>query len=88
MCLRALHDALVKPMPEGPMTPCLATRWTESADGLTYDCELRQGVTFHNGDPLTAEDVQFRPTVSLEVVSLVARSCGYYRGQIEPRATP
>jgi peptide/nickel transport system substrate-binding protein len=59
MCLRALHDALVKPMPEGPMTPCLATRWTESADGLTYDFALRQGVTFHNGDPFTAEDVQF-----------------------------
>ena len=59
MCLRALHDALVKPMPEGPMAPCLATRWTESADGVTYDFELRQGVTFHNGDPFTAEDVQF-----------------------------
>ena len=41
------------------MSPCLATRWHESADGLTYDFELRQGVTFHNGDPFTAEDVQF-----------------------------
>src|SRR2546427_13212949 len=27
-----------------------------------------------------------RPTVSLDVISLVASSCGYYRGQIEPRA--
>jgi ABC-type transport system substrate-binding protein len=26
---------------------------------LTYDVELRQGVTFHHGDPFTAEDVQF-----------------------------
>ena len=59
LCLRALHDALVKPMPDGPMSPCLATKWYESADGLTYDFELRQGVTFHNGDPFTAEDVQF-----------------------------
>ena len=41
------------------MSPCLATRWSESADGLTYDFELRQGVKFHNGDPFTAEDVQF-----------------------------
>jgi peptide/nickel transport system substrate-binding protein len=57
--LSAMHDALVKPMPEGPMTPCLATQWRESADGLTYDFALRQGVTFHNGDPFTAEDVQF-----------------------------
>ena len=59
LCLRALHDALVKPMPDGYMAPCLATQWHESADGLTYDFELRQGVTFHNGDPFTAEDVQF-----------------------------
>ena len=59
MFLYALHDALVKPMPDGPMTPSLATRWSESADGLVYDFELRQGVKFHNGDAFTAEDVKF-----------------------------
>jgi peptide/nickel transport system substrate-binding protein len=59
MFLYAMHDALVKPMPAGPMTPCLATQWSESADGLAYDFTLRQGVKFHNGDPFTAEDVQF-----------------------------
>lgn len=59
MCLYAIHDALVKPMPDGAMTPCLATKWTESEDGLRYDFELRQGVKFHNGDPFTAEDVKF-----------------------------
>src|SRR6266581_5412439 len=59
MFIYAMHDALVKPMPDNPMSPCLATRWSESADGLTYDFELRQGVKFHNGDPFTAEDVQF-----------------------------
>jgi peptide/nickel transport system substrate-binding protein len=59
MFLYALHDALVKPMPEGPMTPCLATQWQESADGRSYDFVLRQGVTFHNGDPFTADDVRF-----------------------------
>ena len=46
-------------MPDGQMSPCLATKWSESADGLTYDFELRQGVKFHNGDPFTAEDVKF-----------------------------
>jgi peptide/nickel transport system substrate-binding protein len=45
--------------PDGQMSPCLATSWQESEDGLTYEFELRPGVTFHNGDPLTAEDVQF-----------------------------
>lgn len=59
MCLYALHDALVRPTPEGQMSPCLATSWRESEDGLTYDFELRRGVKFHNGDPFTAEDVKF-----------------------------
>ena len=44
--LYALHDALVKPMPDNPMAPSLATAWQESPDGLTYDFQLRQGVTF------------------------------------------
>ena len=59
MFMYAMHDALIKPMPGNPMAPSLATKWSESADGLTYDFELRQGVKFHNGDPFTAEDVKF-----------------------------
>ena len=55
----ALHDALLKPMPGNPMAPSLAEAWTASADGLTYEFRLRRGVTFHNGDPVTAEDVKF-----------------------------
>lgn len=39
--------------------PLLATDWTISEDGLNYTFNLREGVTFHNGDPLTAEDVVF-----------------------------
>jgi peptide/nickel transport system substrate-binding protein len=57
--LYALHDALVKSMPDNPLAPSLAETWSESENGLTYDFTLRQGVTFHNGDPLTAEDVKF-----------------------------
>ena len=59
MFLYAMHDALIKPMPDNPKAPSLATKWSESADGLSYDFELRQGVKFHNGDPFTAEDVKF-----------------------------
>ncbi len=59
MVLYALHDALVKPMPAGPNTPSLAESWTQSKDGLTYEFVLRKGVKFHNGDPVTAEDVKF-----------------------------
>ena len=57
--LYALHDAMVKPMPGGVTTPSLAESWTVSKDGLTYDFVVRNGVKFHNGDPVTAEDVKF-----------------------------
>lgn len=59
MVLYALHDAMVKPMPDGPATPCLAESWSISEDGLTADFVLRKGALFHNGDPVTAEDVKF-----------------------------
>ena len=59
MVLYAIHDALVKPMPAGDNTPSLAESWTTSKDGLTYEFVLRKGVKFHNGDPVTTEDVKF-----------------------------
>ena len=55
----ALHDALVKPMPGNPMAPSLAESWTMSDDQRVYEFKLREGLAFHNGDPFTAEDVQF-----------------------------
>ena len=57
--LYAIHDALVRPYPGHKMGPSLAESWTESADGTTYEFKLRPGLKFHNGDPVTAEDVQF-----------------------------
>lgn len=39
--------------------PWLATDWEVSADGKTYTLNLRDDVTFHDGDPVTAEDVAF-----------------------------
>ena len=59
MVLYALHDALVKPMPGGTNTPSLAESWSASKDGLSYDFVIRKNVKFHNGDPVTAEDVKF-----------------------------
>ena len=59
MFLYALHDAVLKPMPGNPYAPSLAESWSESKDGRTYEFVLRKGVKFHNGDPITAEDVKF-----------------------------
>jgi peptide/nickel transport system substrate-binding protein len=59
MILYALHDALVKPMPGKAMASSLAESWSVSGDGLTYEFVLREGVRFHNGDLMTADDVKF-----------------------------
>ena len=57
--LYAIHDALVRPYPGHKMGPSLAESWQESEDGLTYEFKLRPNLKFHNGDPVTAEDVKF-----------------------------
>jgi peptide/nickel transport system substrate-binding protein len=57
--LYGLHEALVRPYPGTKMGPSLAESWKESPDGKTYEFKLRRGLKFHNGDPLTTEDVKF-----------------------------
>jgi peptide/nickel transport system substrate-binding protein len=59
MVLYALQDALVKPMPGQALAPSLAESWSAGEDALSYEFVLRQGAKFHNGDPVTAEDVKF-----------------------------
>jgi peptide/nickel transport system substrate-binding protein len=55
----ALHDALVRPYPGFKMGPSLAESWKESPDGRMYEFKLRRGLKFHNGDPVTSEDVKW-----------------------------
>jgi peptide/nickel transport system substrate-binding protein len=43
----------------GEIEPALAESWTVSPDGLVYDFTLREGVTFSNRQPFTADDVKF-----------------------------
>jgi peptide/nickel transport system substrate-binding protein len=59
MVFYALHDALVKPMPGNLLAPSLAESWSVSRDGLTYEFVLRKNARFHNGDPVTPDDVKF-----------------------------
>ncbi|HEU0154686.1 MAG TPA: ABC transporter substrate-binding protein, partial [Stellaceae bacterium] len=59
MVLYALHDALVKPMPGKLKANSLAESWSAAEDGLGYEFVLRKDAKFHNGDPVTAEDVKF-----------------------------
>jgi len=54
-----VYQHLVELTPKGGVIPVLATSYVKSKDGLTYTFTLRSGVTFSNGDPLTAADVVF-----------------------------
>lgn len=54
------YDTLVALAPgAGTVHPEVATEWEISDDGLTYTFSLRDDVTFHDGAPLTAADVQY-----------------------------
>ena len=52
-----IYQGLVARTPEQDIVPALASDWTVSPDGLTYTFTLREGVTFHDGQPLTPQDV-------------------------------
>jgi peptide/nickel transport system substrate-binding protein len=53
-----IFDSLVKRDIENEIIPGLAESW-EQLDDTTWEFHLREGVTFHNGDDFTAEDVEF-----------------------------
>ncbi|MEM6431435.1 MAG: ABC transporter substrate-binding protein [Deinococcota bacterium] len=57
--LENVYDTLVMFDSSGLIVPALAESWETSEDGLTWTFNLREGVTFHNGDALTASDVVF-----------------------------
>ena len=57
--LENIFDTLVEPAENLQMRPALAESWEVSDDELTWTFRLRPGVTFHDGSPLTAEDVAF-----------------------------
>jgi peptide/nickel transport system substrate-binding protein len=59
LLLYAIHDGLLKPMPGSGSAPSLAESWSMAKDGLSAEFTLRHGARFHNGDPVTAEDVKF-----------------------------
>lgn len=55
--LELVYEPLVKTDQNLELAPALAESWTFSEDGMTLTITLREGVTFHDGSALTAEDV-------------------------------
>lgn len=56
---RLVHDKLARISPEGLPEPWLAKEWQTSDDNTKITVPLKDGFTFHDGEPLTAQDVKF-----------------------------
>ena len=54
-----VFEGLMKPTSDGDLTPAIAESYTLSDDQKTYTFTLRQGVKFHNGETVTADDVVY-----------------------------
>lgn len=54
-----IFEGLVKPDADGNLQPAVASDYTISDDAKTYTFTLRDGVKFHNGQDVTAEDVKY-----------------------------
>ena len=75
-----IFDGLVALDEAGNVVPMLATDWEISPDGLDYTFHIREGVKFHNGNDLTAEDVKlsverFRDNEWMIFASFAVDSC-------------
>ena len=53
-----VFEGLVKPDSDGNLVPAVASEYRISEDGTKYDFTLRDGITFHNGNPVTVEDIK------------------------------
>lgn len=54
-----VFDGLVRYDETGQAVPALAEEWSVSEDGLSITFTLREGLTWHDGQPVTTEDVAF-----------------------------
>lgn len=76
--IEQVYSTLMALDPDAKPYPELAESYDVSSDGLQYTFKLRDGVVFHNGDPLTADDVKF------SFDRLRAKDSGYsYGSQVE-----
>ena len=67
-----IYEGLVKSDENGNLIPAVASDYKVSSDGKVYTFTLRDGIKFHNGNPVTVEDVKY----SLE------RCCGLLDGVV------
>lgn len=78
------YDAFLIPQEDGSPGPNVATEWKVSEDGTVYTFTIRQGIKFHDGSELTAEDVAF----SMDRMLRIGRGFSWlWKGVLEPGNT-
>lgn len=73
-----MFNSLVKKDAKFDYVPDLASDIKRSEDGLTFTFTIREGVTFHDGRPLTSADAKY--TVDTMLVSNFAKSASFFEG--------
>lgn len=79
----AIFDVMVTYDSENKIIPMLAESWTVSDDGLVYTVKIREGVKWHDGEDVTAYDIEFSAILNADpnVPSNATRSySAYYVG--------
>lgn len=56
---RCIYDQLFDTAPDGSQIPWLGTEFSSNADGTVWTVKMHDGATFHDGSPVTSEDVKF-----------------------------
>lgn len=83
--IEEVFDTLLQPKPDGSgVVPDLATSWSQSSDGLDWTFNLRHGVLFTNGQPMTSKDVKF----SIEETSKPSSPFAFINASIDKITTP
>lgn len=76
---RQFLDSLVSERRDGTVVPWLADSWTVSPDGLTYTFKIKQGVKFHDGEPLDAAAVKANFDQMLDPATQSLTDAGYLK---------
>ena len=79
---RNVYDHLVEFDPEnlGPLVGGIAESWSVADDGITYTFKIRDGIKFHSGNPVTAEDAEFslrRAVILKQTPSFILTQFGF-----------
>jgi len=71
-----LYSSLIQADENFQPVPDLAKSWEVSPDSLVYTFHLKENATFHDGSPITSEDVAFSVKATLEYCSMCSRGLG------------